>query len=131
MREQQEMLLPWLFLRNYGLILSHAWHDVAGAGDGTIMVQRGYSLALEDQKVLPLWKELPIYNSIMIDDFDMWYVKGWSYEMIGAFSQKTTSLSLGSIDLLTECSKDHFTHEVLDGKVGDERYREVDGFIYY
>ena len=47
MREQQEMLLPWLFLRHYGLILSHDLHDVVGVGDGTIMVQRGYS-ALED-----------------------------------------------------------------------------------
>ena len=54
---QQELLLLWFFLRDYGLIFSHNLHDVAGVGDGTIMVQRGYSLALEDQEVLPLWRE--------------------------------------------------------------------------
>ena len=72
---QQELLLLWRFLREYGLIFSHTFHDVVGVGDGTIMVQRGYSLTLEDQEVLPLWNGSPIYSSIMIDGFDMWYVK--------------------------------------------------------
>ena len=56
-REQQKTLLPWVLLRKYGLILSHDLRDVAGVGDGTIMVHKGYSLALEDREVLPLWKE--------------------------------------------------------------------------
>ena len=45
---QLELLILWLLLREYGLILSHTLHDVARVGNGTIMVQRGYSLALED-----------------------------------------------------------------------------------
>ena len=81
---QQEFLLLWMFLGEYGLISFHTLHNVAGVGDGTIMVQRGYSLALEHEDVLSLWKEYPIYNSIMNVGFDMWEVQGWSYEMTGA-----------------------------------------------
>ena len=47
MRRQQELLL-WILLGDYGLIFSHNLHDVVGIDGGTIMVQRGYSLALED-----------------------------------------------------------------------------------
>ena len=54
MRRQQKLLFLWLFLREQGQICSHTLHDVVGVGDGTIMVQRGYSLALDDQEVLPL-----------------------------------------------------------------------------
>ena len=110
------MLLPWVFLREYGLILSHAWHDVARVGDGTIMVQRGYSLALEDQEVLPFWKESPICNNIMVDDFDIGHVKEWSYEIIVALLQRPTTLSLGSLGLLMECPQGHFTYDEIDGK---------------
>ena len=99
---QQGLLFLWRFLREYGLIFSHDLHDVARGGDGTIMVQGGYSLALEDQEILPLWKESPIYSSIMIDGFDMWDVKGWSYEVTGALSQRPTTLSLGSLGLLID-----------------------------
>ena len=105
----------WMFLGECGLVLFHTLHNVAGVGDGTIMVQRGYSLALEDQEVLPLWEESPIYSSIMTDDFDMWYVKGWSYEMTGALSQRPIVLSLGSLGLLMECSQDHFIYDEIDG----------------
>ena len=45
---QQELLFLWKLLGEYGMILSHALHDVEVVGDGTIMVQRGYFLALED-----------------------------------------------------------------------------------
>ena len=38
---QQNFLLLWLFLGEQGQIFSHTLHDVAGVGDGTIMVQRG------------------------------------------------------------------------------------------
>ena len=101
---QQELFLLCKFLGEYGLIFSHNLHDVAGVGDGAIMVQRGYSLALEDQEVLPLWKESPIYSSIMVDDFDIWHVKEWSYEMARALLQRPTTLSLGSLGLLMEFS---------------------------
>ena len=74
-RRQQESMFLWKPLGEYGLIFSHTLHDVAGVGDGTIMVQRGYSLALEDQEVLPLWKESPIYISIMVYDFDICHLK--------------------------------------------------------
>ena len=53
----------------------YVWHDVAGVGDGTIMVQRGYSLALDDQEVLPLWKEFPICSNIVGYVFDNEHVK--------------------------------------------------------
>ena len=47
------------------------------------MVQRGYSLALEDEEVLPLSEGSLTYNNIMFDDdFDIWDVKRRSYEMI-------------------------------------------------
>ena len=75
-------------------------HDVAGVGDGTVMVQREYLLNLEDEEVLPLWEESPPHRSIMIDGFDMWDVKGWSYKMIGALLQRPTTLSLGSLGVL-------------------------------
>ena len=82
---QLELLLLWLLLGEYGLILSHTLHDVARVGDGTIMVQRGYSLTLEDEEVLPLWEGSLTNSSIMFyDDFGMWNVKRWSYEMTGA-----------------------------------------------
>ena len=45
---QHELLFLWKLLGEYGLILYHTLHDVVGVGDGTIMVQRGYSLTLED-----------------------------------------------------------------------------------
>ena len=45
---QQELLFLWMFLGEYGLIFFHTLHNFAGVGDGTIMVQRGYSLTLED-----------------------------------------------------------------------------------
>ena len=44
MRGQQNILLLWLFLGEQGKIFSHTLHDVAEVGDGTIMVQRGYSI---------------------------------------------------------------------------------------
>ena len=100
---QLELLLLWLLLREYGLILSHTLHDVAEVGDGTIMVQRGYSLALDDQDVLPLWEGLLMCSSIMGDVFDKEHVKEWSYELARAYLHRPTMLSLGSLGLLMEC----------------------------
>lgn len=129
---QLEILFLWLLLREYGLILSHTLHDVARVGYGTIMLQRGYSLTLEDEGVLLLWEGSLTYNFIMFDDdFDMWDVKSWSYEMTGALLQSPTTLSLGSLGLLMECSQDHFIYDALDGHAGDESDGLMDGDIYY
>ena len=86
-------MLLWLFLGEQGQICSHTLHDVAGVGDGTIMVQREYSLALDDQEVLPPWKELPLCSSIVRDVFDNGHVKEWSYELAGAYLHRPTSLA--------------------------------------
>ena len=118
-------------MAEYELIFSHTLHHVAGVDDATIMVQRGYSLALEDQEVLPLWEESPINSSIMVDEFGIWHVKEWSYEMTRALLQRPTTLSLGSLGLLMEYSQDQFTYDALDGQVRDESYGVVDGDIYY
>ena len=56
MRRHQKNLFLWGTLGEQGQIFSHILHDVVGVRDGTILVQRGYSLALDDQEVLPLWK---------------------------------------------------------------------------
>ena len=56
MMRQQRHLLLWRIGREQGHICSHTWHDAAGVGDGTIIVQGGYSLALDDWEVLPPWK---------------------------------------------------------------------------
>ena len=101
---QQDFFVALDTLGDYGFIFSHTLHDVAGVGGGTIMVQRGYSIELEDQEVLPHRKDSPICSSIMVDDFGIWHVKEWSYEMTGALLQRPTSLSLGSLGLLMECS---------------------------
>ena len=53
MMRQQKLLLLGLFLGEQGQFCSHTLRDVAGVGDGTIMVQRGYSLAWDDREVLP------------------------------------------------------------------------------
>ena len=106
-------------------------HDVAGVGDGTILVQGGYSLALDDQEVLPLWKELPIYGSIVGDVFDNGHVKEWIYGMAGAYLHRPKALSLWSWGLLMECSQDHFIYDALGGQGADESDGVVDGDIYY
>ena len=56
MGKKQKLLLLGLLLGEHGKIFSHTLHGVAGVGYGTIMVQRGYSLALDDQELLPPWK---------------------------------------------------------------------------
>ena len=74
-RRQKETLFLWLLLGDYRMIFSHNLHDVSGVEDGTIMVQRGYSLSLENQEVLPHRKESPICSSIMVCDFGIVHVK--------------------------------------------------------
>ena len=64
MGRQQNILLLCLFLGEQEHIFSHHLHDVAGGGDGII------SLAIDDQEVLPTWKEILMYSSIMGDIFD-------------------------------------------------------------
>ena len=51
--------------------------------------------------------------------------------MTRALLQRPTTLSLGSLGLLMECSHDHFIYDALDGHVGDESDGVVDGGIYY
>ena len=83
-----------LYLREQGQIFSHMLYDVSGVGYGTIMVQRGYSLALDDLEVLPLWKELLVCSNIMEDVFDKDHVKEMSYELVGAYLHRPTMLFL-------------------------------------
>ena len=84
------------------------------------MVQWSYSLALDDQEVLPLWKEFPIYSSIVGDEFGNEHVKEWIYELEGAYLQRPTMLSLGSLGVLMECPQNHFTYDALGGQGGGE-----------
>ena len=48
MREQQKQLLLGYFYGEKGQVCSHFFYDVAGVGDRTTMVQRGYSFAFDD-----------------------------------------------------------------------------------
>ena len=54
------------------------------------------------------------------DDFDMRVVKGGSYELARPYLHRPTTLSLGSLGCLMECSQDHFIYDALNGHVGDE-----------
>ena len=72
---QQRHFFLWRIGREQGQIFSHTWHDAVGGGDGTILVQGGYSLSLDDLEVLPPWKELLVCNNIMGKFFDMRHVK--------------------------------------------------------
>ena len=94
MGRQQNIFFLWMFLGGQEHICSHTLHDVAGVGDGTIIVQRGYSLALDDLEALPLWKELLVCSSIMEDVFDNEHVKEWSYVLAGAYLHRPKTLSL-------------------------------------
>ena len=58
-------LLLGLFFGEQGQIFSHFLYDVAGVGDSTIMVKRGYSLTFDDQELLPLWERFHICNNIV------------------------------------------------------------------
>ena len=89
-------MLLWRILREQGHIFSRTLHDVAGVGDGTTMVKRGYSLALDDLEVLPLWKKLLVCGRIMGGVFDIEHIKGWSYELARAYLHRPTALSLWS-----------------------------------
>ena len=103
MRRKQKLFLLGLFLGEQGQIFSHTLHDVAGVGGGSIMVQRGYSLALDVQEVLPPWEEPLMCSSIMGDAFDIVHVKEWSYDLARAYLHGPTSLSPWGLDLLMEC----------------------------
>ena len=78
MRRQQNILLLGMFLREQGKNFSNSFHDVAGVKEGTIIVQRGYSLALDVQEGLSSWGGLLICSSIMGDAFDTLRVKDWN-----------------------------------------------------
>jgi len=65
MRNQQGHLLLGLFLGEKERIFSHFLYDVAGVEDGTIMVQRGYSLTFDVQELLPPWERFHMCNNII------------------------------------------------------------------
>ena len=70
-------------------------------------------------------------------EFGMGYVKEERNNMTGAPHDRSTSLSLLSIDpywrsqLLVEYSKDLFSCRVLDDQISDGRYAVIDGVIYF
>ena len=63
------------------------------------MVQRGYSLALDDLEVLPLWEEILVCSKIMEDVFDKDHVKEMSYELAGAYLHRPEMMFLQGMDL--------------------------------
>ena len=65
MRKQQKLLLLGSFFGEQGKIFSHFLYDVAGGGDGTIMVQRGFSLAFHEQELLPPGERFYSCNKIV------------------------------------------------------------------
>ena len=74
-REQQELLLLWLLLGEYGQIFFHTWQDISRERDDTIKVKKGYPSTLKDQEVLPHKKEYPTYSNMMVDEFGIWHFK--------------------------------------------------------
>lgn len=113
MRGQQRHLLLWRFERGQGPTCSHTWHDSAVGWDGTIIVQGGYSLILDDLGVFPPW-EKPLVCSSFMRVFGTGHVKEWIYELAGAYLHRPTAL-LSCRNLLMECSQDHFIVGALDG----------------
>ena len=101
MGRQQGNFLLWRIERKKGYIFYHIFHDVEIGGDGNIM--RGV--------------------------FDIEHVRGWIYELAGAYLHRPTTLSLWSMSLLMECSQDHFIFDALAGHKGGEIDRVVDGLI--
>ena len=65
MRKHQKHLLLGSLFEEQGKICSHFLYDVAGVGDGTIMVQRGCSLAFDDQESHPPWERFHVCNNIV------------------------------------------------------------------
>ena len=74
-RRQQSLWLLELYLREQGQICSHILRDVAGVEESTFMVQRGYSLALDDLEALPSWEVFHICSNISRGVFDTERVK--------------------------------------------------------
>ena len=106
MREQQELLLLWLHLGEYGQSFSHTYHDISREEEGTFRVQGGYPSALKDYEKLPYQKKIFSHSSMIVDGFGIWDVKGRSHGVTRALSLRPTTLSLGSMFLLMGCSKE-------------------------
>ena len=101
-RRQQALWLLELCLREKGKNCSHMLCDVAGVGEGTLMVKNGYSLALDDLEALPSWEVFHICSSITRGDFDKEHVKEQIFVLTGAYLHEFTALSLWSRDLWME-----------------------------
>ena len=112
MRRQQTILLLGLYLREKGQICSHMFYDVVAVGDGTIMVKRGYSLALDDQEVLPSSEEFHIFSNIIGGLFDNNHVKELSYGLAGPYFHRPTTLFFWSMDLFMYSCITYFQHMV-------------------
>jgi len=75
-------------------------------------------------------------RNIQAYDFDIEYVKGKNNIVADALSRRP-SFSLMDIAknwkdmLLVEYAKDKFACDVLDGLMGDDNYRILNGMIYY
>ena len=130
-RRQQAFGLLELCLREQGKNCSHMLCDVAGVGEGTLMVQWGYSSASDDLEVLPSWEVFHIFSSITRGVFDKEHVKEQSFVLTGAYLHELTAFSLGSKDLWVECPQDHFTLDALGEQGGGEDDRVVDRDIYH
>ena len=72
---------------------------------GTFKVQRGYPSTLKDKEGLPHRKNISPHNNMIMDEFDMSNVKEGNHGVTRALSLGPTTLSLGSMFLLMECSK--------------------------
>jgi hypothetical protein len=76
-------------------------------------------------------------SKIQVFDFDIEYVKGKKNIVADALSRRPKRCSMMDIctdwkaHLLVEYSKNKFACEVMDGQVVDERYRVLDGIIFY
>ena len=103
MREQQELLLLWLHLGEYGKKSSHAFHEILKEKEGTFMVQGCYPSTLEDHERLPCRKNIFSHSSMVVDDLGIWDVKEISH---GALSQRPTTLSHRSMFLWMEYSEE-------------------------
>ena len=79
MKEQQELLLLWLHLGEYGKNSSDTFHEISREKEGTFMVKGGYPSTLKDHERLPCRKEIFSHISMMVDGYQ--HDGGWLWHM--------------------------------------------------